>query len=151
MQHRKPASWHLSCDGKAYKDFTDIDLIATYSGDVDPVVDCDLEPSHPDCQSSGEGINESDLTSTDIIVRTIEVAAGQTLNVNTTGGEGDADLFVNFNSQASDWWETQCSSRNSGNVESCTIDNTQASTYYITIKAYQGELFTGLTLTANAQ
>ncbi|NQZ09555.1 MAG: S8 family peptidase [Algicola sp.] len=135
---------------KAYNDFTAVDLTATFSGDVDPVVDCQLEPSHPDCQA-GEEINESGLASAGTIVRTINVAAGQKLSVTTTAGEGDADLFVNFNSEASDWWSAECSSRNSGNDESCVIENTQAGTYYIVVKAYQGAPFSGLTLTANAQ
>ena len=86
-----------------------------------------------------------------MIVRTIEVAAGQTLTVNTEGGSGDADLFVNFGSQVSEWWEADCTSRGSGNNETCVIENAQAGTYHITIKAYQGELFEGLTLTANAE
>ena len=136
---------------KAYNAFTNVGLTATYSGDAGSGVDCTVEPNHPDCPQTGEGINETDLSSSDMIVRTIEVAAGQTLTVNTEGGTGDADLFVNFGSQANEWWEADCTSRGSGNNETCVIENAQAGTYHITIKAYQGELFEGLTLTANAE
>ena len=86
-----------------------------------------------------------------MIVRTIEVSAGQTLTVTTADGTGDADLFVNFGSQANEWWEAECTSRGSGNTESCVIDNTQAGTYHITIKAYSGQPFAGLTLAASAE
>lgn len=149
FENPQAGTYHIMV--RAYNAFTDVALTADYSGDVGGGVDCNVDPSHPDCPQTGEGINESDLTSSDMIVRTIDVTAGQTLSVNTLNGEGDADLFVNFGSQASEWWEAECTSRSSGNNESCVIENTQAGTYHITVKAYQGELFSGLTLTANAQ
>ncbi|KGJ93775.1 S8 family peptidase [Colwellia psychrerythraea] len=145
---------------RAYNDFTDLSLTATFTGEVEPPVDCSAEPSHPDCQqpcevddscNPAQDINETDLASADKIVRIIEVSAGQTLTVNTSGGAGDADLFINFNSEASSWWGADCSSRSSGNDETCVINNTEAGSYYITINAYEGSPFSGLTLSATAQ
>lgn len=156
----QPAAGTYSVMVRAYNDFTDLSLMASYSGDVEPPVDCNADPAHPDCQqpceiddscNPAQEINESDLASADKIVRVIEVLAGQTLTVNTFGGTGDADLFINFDSEAPSWWGADCSSRSSGNDETCIINNTEAGSYYITINAYEGTPFAGLTLNASAQ
>ncbi|WHI51328.1 S8 family serine peptidase [Microbulbifer sp. MLAF003] len=76
---------------------------------------------------------------------TIEVAAGtSSLNVQMYGGEGDADLYVGH-SNASQW---ACTSRESSNNESCTINNPQSGTWDITVYGYRS--YTGATLEAEA-
>jgi serine protease len=138
-----PAEGTYSVMVRAYNDFTDLALTATFSESVD----CEVDNS---CHSS-DVIHETDLASTTKVVRTIEVIAGQTLTVSTADGAGDADLFVNFSSEATSWWSADCSSTSSGNGETCVISNTQAGTYYITVNAYEGSPFSGLTLSASAQ
>ena len=156
----QPSAGTYSIMVRAYDDFSDLALTATFSGEVTPPVDCTIDPSGPDCEQPCEidnscppatGINETDLTSSDSIVRFIDVLEGQTLSVSSFGGAGDADLYVSFDSEAYSWWDADCSSRASGNNEECVINNTQAGRYYITLVAYQGSPFSGVTLQASAQ
>ncbi|WP_199775989.1 S8 family peptidase [Pseudoalteromonas sp. T1lg10] len=77
---------------------------------------------------------------------TLEVPAGMsTLDVNISGGTGDADLFVRFGAQptASSY---DCRPYKGGNNESCSFSNPQAGTWHISLNAYQ--TFSGVTLNA---
>ena len=77
---------------------------------------------------------------------TLEVPAGMsTLDVNISGGTGDADLFVRFGAQptASSY---DCRPYKGGNNESCSFSNPQAGTWHISLNAYQS--FSGVTLNA---
>ncbi|MCJ8271466.1 MAG: proprotein convertase P-domain-containing protein, partial [Psychrosphaera sp.] len=56
------------------------------------------------------------------------------LTVNTSGNNGDADLFVSFDSASTS--NTLCSSRGNDSNESCSLDNPQPGTYFITVEAY---------------
>lgn len=57
------------------------------------------------------------------------------LEVSTSGGGGDGDLYVRFGSEPTTG-SYACRSRDSGNTEVCSIDNPQAGTYYIGFYAY---------------
>jgi hypothetical protein len=64
------------------------------------------------------------------------VEAGATnLNITTSGGNGDADLYVKFGSQPTSN-NYDCRSYNNGNAESCDISNIQKGTYHIMLQAY---------------
>ena len=78
---------------------------------------------------------------------TLEVPAGATdLTFNTSGGSGDADLFVKFGAQPS--LTTQdCKSTSSGNTETCTITNVQAGTYHVMVEAWSA--ISGVSLTGS--
>ena len=83
----------------------------------------------------------------------IVVPAGRTsLTVTTTGGGGDADLFVLFNAvptasqSGTANTATRCSSEEGGNTESCVIANPAAGTWYIGLMVWNA--YSGLTLTA---
>ncbi|WP_199611178.1 S8 family serine peptidase [Flocculibacter collagenilyticus] len=70
------------------------------------------------------------------IRRTIEVPAGATsLDVDISGGSGDADLYVRFGSQPTTWYYN-CRPYLYGNNETCTFTNPQAGTWHIGIRAY---------------
>jgi serine protease len=80
------------------------------------------------------------------LVFTMIVPAGATdINIATTGGSGDADLYVKFGAEPTDS-VYDCRPYASGNVESCA--STQAGgTYYVRIKAYSD--FADVTLTGS--
>lgn len=94
------------------------------------------------------GVVKTNLTATrgNELLYTMEVPAGATdINFATTGGTGDADLYVNFGSAPTDS-SYDCRPYKSGNVESCA--STQAGgTYYVRVKAYSD--FSGVNLTGS--
>ena len=51
----------------------------------------------------------------------------------TEGGSGDLDLLVKFGAEPV-IWNKDCYSANIGNDETCTIENTQAGTYFIKLR-----------------
>lgn len=67
---------------------------------------------------------------------TINVPAGaSSLRFDTSGGTGDADMYVKFAS-APTTSDYDCRPYKSGNLESCFIDTAQAGTYYVMIRGY---------------
>ncbi|MCJ8319844.1 MAG: M4 family metallopeptidase [Colwellia sp.] len=78
---------------------------------------------------------------------TLEVPANATaLSFTTSGGTGDADLYVKFDSKPS--LTTQdCKSTSNGNTESCTIANVQAGTYHVMVEAWNE--ISGVSLTGS--
>jgi PKD repeat protein len=75
---------------------------------------------------------------------TMVVPAGsQNLSFTTSGGSGDADLYVKFGSAPTDS-SYDCRPYKSGNAETCTFAAPQAGTYYVRVKAYAA--FSGLSL-----
>jgi|GEM_PF-1541746 len=77
---------------------------------------------------------------------TFAVPAGASdLSFELSGGSGDADLYVRFASQPT----TQtydCRSWNSNNNESCQLNNVQAGTYHVLVRAYAS--YSGASLVA---
>ncbi len=75
------------------------------------------------------------------------VPAGATnLTFVTSGGTGDADLFVKFGS-APTTSSYDCRPYIGGNAETCTIANVQAGTYFVMLRAYS--TFSGVSLTGS--
>jgi vibriolysin len=76
---------------------------------------------------------------------TLAVPAGATsLSFVTSGGSGDADLYVKFGSQPT-LSSFDCRSWGSTTSESCTITNIQTGTYYVLVHGYTS--FSGMQLT----
>ncbi|MGY8867792.1 MAG: PPC domain-containing protein, partial [Methylophagaceae bacterium] len=69
------------------------------------------------------------------------------LDISMAGGSGDADLYVNFGS-ASSTSSYECRPYKNGNVETCTIENPQAGTWYIDLQGYSAA--SGITLSISA-
>ncbi|MEO7433021.1 MAG: pre-peptidase C-terminal domain-containing protein, partial [Dokdonella sp.] len=81
------------------------------------------------------------------LMYTLVVPAGATgLKFVTSGGTGDADLYVKFGS-APTTSSYDCRPYVSGNAESCPITTAQAGTYYVMLNAYAS--FTGVSLTGS--
>jgi serine protease len=80
---------------------------------------------------------------------TVTVPAGRTnLTINTSGGTGDADLYVRVGAQPTLSTYT-CRPYKTGNAESCSITSPTAGTYHIGIYGYAA--VTGLTMTTSHQ
>ncbi len=80
---------------------------------------------------------------------TLDVAPGQSsLAVQISGGSGDADLYVRFG-QNPTTSVFDCRPYLNGNNETCTINNPQAGTYFIRIRAFR--TFSGVRLQASAE
>jgi hypothetical protein len=78
---------------------------------------------------------------------TLVVPSGATnLKFVTSGGTGDADLYVKFGSAPTTTSYT-CKSEGSTNAETCSIATAQAGTYYVMVKAYSA--FSGLSITGS--
>jgi serine protease len=77
----------------------------------------------------------------------LAVPAGATnLTFTTTGGSGDADLYVRFNALPTTS-TYDCRPYLNGNEESCPIASPQGGTYFVMLDAYT--TFSGLTLTGS--
>ena len=78
---------------------------------------------------------------------TLPVTAGATgLKFVTSGGTGDADIYVKFGA-APTTTTYDCKSEGSTNAETCSIATAKAGTYYVMIKAYKA--YSGLSLTGS--
>ena len=78
---------------------------------------------------------------------TLAVPAGATnLTFTTSGGSGDADMFVRFGS-APTTTTYDCKSEGSTNAETCTIAAPSAGTYHVMLRAYAA--FSGLSIVGN--
>jgi serine protease len=78
---------------------------------------------------------------------TMVVPSGATgLKFVTSGGTGDADMYVKFGSAPTDT-VYDCRPYVGGNAETCNITTAQAGTYYVRLKAYT--TFSGVSLTGS--
>jgi serine protease len=104
--------------------------------------------------TGGSSVLENNIAKTNLTAATsaelnftMEVPAGATdLSFNTTGNNGDADLYVKFGS-APTTSSSDCKSESSNSAESCVISTVQAGTYYIKVLGYSA--FSNLSLTGS--
>lgn len=95
---------------------------------------------------NGEAETNLSATAGQDIVYTMEVPANATdIKFVTTGGTGDADLYVKFGSAPTDS-SYDCRPYKNGNEETCTGTST-GGTYHVRVKAYSN--FSGLSLTGS--
>ncbi|WP_281561546.1 M9 family metallopeptidase [Thalassomonas sp. RHCl1] len=118
--------------------FTDATLLARYIQNDDPVDDNVLK-NGVSKSVSGKAQEEVHFT--------LEVPANTaTLSFDTSGGSGDADMYVRYGS-APDINNYDCRPYKGGNVEHCTMENIQAGTYYVMLRGYND--FNDVSLVAN--
>lgn len=97
--------------------------------------------------SNGVAVTNLSAASGASLAYTLSVPAGATnLVFSTTGGTGDADLYVRFGS-APTTTTYDCRSYKSGNAESCSIAAPQAGTWHVLVRAYSA--FSGVSLTGS--
>ncbi|WP_244982186.1 M4 family metallopeptidase [Corallococcus exercitus] len=76
---------------------------------------------------------------------TLDVPANKTVTITTSGGTGDADLYVRFGSSPTTT-AYDCRPYLSGNTETCTLTKTTAGKYYVKVRGYTA--YSGVTLKA---
>ena len=97
--------------------------------------------------TKGVSVTSPSVSTGNSVYYTMVVPAGASnLTFNTTGGTGDADMYVKFGSAPTDT-SHDCRPYKDGNIETCTIPAPQAGTYHVRLKAYQG--FSGVSLVGN--
>ncbi len=107
-----------------------------------------LVGSYDTAATGGDGFTETNLSATrgQWLHYTLDVPSGMSaLNVNMSGGTGDADLYVRFGAQPTTR-SYDCRPYLNGNNESCSFASPAAGRWYISIMAYQS--FSGVTLDA---
>ena len=118
-----------------YSEFSDVEVMATYSYDNDNADASVLENGVAKLVSGTQGSEVS---------YSMVVPAGATnLSFNTSGGSGDADLHVKFGSEATQA-NYDCRPWKNGSTERCSINNVQAGTYYIMLLGHND--FSGVSL-----
>jgi serine protease len=96
---------------------------------------------------NGVAVTGLSATTGNSVTYTMVVPAGATnLKFVSSGGTGDADMYVRFGS-APTTSVYDCRPYASGNAETCNITNVQAGTYYVTMRAYS--TFSGVSLTGS--
>ena len=97
--------------------------------------------------SNGVPVNNLSAAAGGSVNYVMNVPAGATsLKFVTTGGTGDADLYVKFGSAPTTTSYT-CKSESGTNAETCAIATAQTGTYYVLVKGYTA--FSGLSLTGS--
>ncbi|MBE0370480.1 S8 family peptidase [Pseudoalteromonas aurantia] len=95
------------------------------------------------CLDNGTPINNISGSQNQEIFYTIDVPANVTLNVSTSGGSGDADLYVRKGSKPTTS-SYDCRPYANGNTENCSLNSGQGGTYHIMLRGYSA--FSNLTL-----
>ena len=127
--------WYVMLQG--YSAYSGATLTATHSAGGGCGSDC-LENGVPKSNLSGSAGSEQYFT--------IQVPAGVSLNIATSGGSGDADLYVRAGAAPSTS-VYDCRPYKNGNSESCSFQVTQAATYHVMIRGYSA--FSGMQLLAS--
>lgn len=129
--------WYINL--KTYQNFSNVSLQATYS-ESDPSVVTPLTKGQAETNLTLAAAGEELLFS-------IEVPAGASdLNIDISGGSGDADLYVKHGSIPTDS-DYDCRPYIGGNNESCSVAAPQSGTWYVRVKSYQA--FSGVQLLAD--
>ena len=119
-----------------YSAFTGVNLTGSYTAGDTP-------------DAGGETISNISVARRSWQHYTLEVPAGMSsLTVTTTGGSGDADLYVKFGSQPSKG-SYDCRPNKNGNEESCVLNNPQAGVWHISVYGFRA--VSGLTLQSQYQ
>ena len=80
----------------------------------------------------------SSNTVNDVLLFRVDIteASGEALNVELSGGSGDADLFVHHGERPGHQYRFRCLSGNAGSDEFCQLVPTRMGTYHIAVHAY---------------
>ncbi|SNY50020.1 serine protease [Arsukibacterium tuosuense] len=117
----------------AYSAYSGVSLVADYTA-----------PAGGGATGGGGTQENLSATRNNWLHYTITVPAGMaSLTVNSSGGTGDADLYVRRGSQPTTT-SYDCRPYKTGNNESCSFSNPQAATYHISLRAYSS--FSGVKL-----
>ncbi len=110
------------------------------------VGDCDTGPKPTKELTNGVAATGISASTGQDVIYTLDVPAGSTnISFNTSGGTGDADMYVKFGADPTDS-SYDCRPYENGNVEACTGTQTGGK-YHVRLKAYSS--FSGVSLTGS--
>ncbi|MFP2923731.1 PPC domain-containing protein [Pyxidicoccus sp. 3LG] len=116
-------TWYVMVLG--YSDYSGTSLVATYETAAPTVV----------ALTAGQSVLVSGAKDEQRYF-TLQVPPGQkVLNFKTSGGAGDADLFVQFGTPPT-ITTFRCASTNAGSTEQCSINNPEAGTWHVMLRGY---------------
>jgi len=119
-----------------------LSFVLAACGDGDPVA-----PSTPTVLTSGAGVTNISGGANSQKVYRIVVATGATsLTVTTSGGSGDADIYVRRGSPPTATSVDDCDSTGLDNNETCVLDAPATGDWFVLL--YGAESYSGVTLTA---
>lgn len=83
-------------------------------------------------------VTVSSNTVNEVLLFRVEITdpSEEALNVELSGGSGDADLFVHFGERPGHQYEYRCASGNAASDELCQLVPTREGTYHIAVHAY---------------
>ncbi len=86
----------------------------------------------------GESVDVSSAAPGPVFLYRIDIdeASDEALNIDLSGGEGDADLFVHYDERPGHHYEYRCFSGNLDANEDCQLVPTRVGTYHIAVHAY---------------
>ena len=122
-----------------YAAYSGVTLTGTYTGTAPPPSD------GVPVLTNGTAVAVSGATGSQQFWK-IQVPAGRTLTITTSGGTGDLDLYTRFGSKPTTS-TYDCRPYINGNGETCTVSSTQAGYYYILLNGYAA--YSGASLRAS--
>ncbi|MNO70007.1 Hemagglutinin/proteinase precursor [compost metagenome] len=122
------------------------DVAAAFSA-VGVNASCDATPQPGNVLQNGVAVTNLTATKGGKLNYTIEVPAGRSqLVVTSSGGSGDADLYVKFGSVPTSS-SYDCRPYKSGNAETCTLNSPKAGTWHVQLSGFSA--FSGVSLKAS--
>ncbi|MBL4815395.1 MAG: S8 family peptidase [Shewanella sp.] len=132
--------WYVMVHG--YSTYSNASLNASYATGGGGGGTC----TDANCLTNGVAVTDISGGSGSEQTYKVYVEAGSQLTVSTTGGNGDADLYVKAGS-APTTSSYDCRPYKNGNTETCSISVNQSGMYHIMLRGYSS--FSGLSLTAS--
>ncbi|MCS6177410.1 S8 family peptidase [Shewanella baltica] len=130
--------WYVMVQG--YSNYVNAQLTASYN--LNGGGNC----TDTNCLTNGVPVtNLSGATGTETLYK-IVVPANSQLNITTSGGTGDVDLYVKAGTVPTTT-SYDCRPYQNGNNESCSITVTQAGTYHVMLRGYAN--YSGVQLSAS--
>ena len=130
--------WYVMVQG--YNNYANAQLTASYN--LNGGGNC----TDANCLTNGVPVtNLSGATATEALYK-IVVPANSQLNIATSGGTGDVDLYVKAGTVPTTT-SYDCRPYKNGNNESCSITVTQAGTYHVMLRGYAN--YSGVQLSAS--
>lgn len=93
---------------------------------------------HQEVIALGQSVTVSSSTVNEVLLFRIDIteASDEALNVELSGGSGDADMFVHYDSRPDHHYKYRCLSGNAASDELCQMVPTRVGTYHIAVHAY---------------
>ena len=86
----------------------------------------------------GQSVTVSSSTVDEVILFRVDIteASDEALNVELSGGSGDADMFVHYGSRPDHHYKYRCLSGNAASDELCQMVPTRVGTYHVAVHAF---------------